>query len=168
MKPINSKEKSKQLWQFVIIFLGLAVVPVALIFFSYYKVPDEISEAETHKLVDYSHFEHRQKQLMAKLVEIDSNINKYAEANTENPKLLDKKILDGLSELSKMDTSIQMLPVISAGYEKHYTHVTQLVQAQQERKDAMVELQKLQENLKEIKSNPMMGSGAMPMPPGTN
>lgn len=168
MKPINSKEKTKQLWQFVFIFFGLAVIPVALIFFSYYKVPDKISESETRKLVDYSHFEHRQKEIRTKLVELDSNINKYAEANTENPKLLDKKILDGLSDLSKMDTSIQLLPVISSGYEKHYTHVTQLVQAQQEKKDAMVQLQKMQEDLKEIKSNPMMGAGAMPMPPGSN
>lgn len=167
MKPINSKERNKQFWQFIIIFLGLALVPVALIFFSYYKVPEEISEAESKKLVDYSNFEHTQKLILKKMVEVDSNIKLYATAATENPKLLDKKIVDGLTDLSKMDTSIKIVQLVSDGYANHYTHVTQLVAAQEKLKEALQKLQEAEDKLKASQSNPMMGMGsAMPMPPG--
>lgn len=163
MKPLNSKERSKQLWQFVFIFLGLALVPVALIFFSYYKVPEKISESEDEKLVAYSNFEHTQKNVLKKMREVDSNINLYAAANTENPKLLDKKILDGLSDLDRMD-SMQLVKQMHQSYESHYTHVTKLVEAQEKLKDAMVKLAEAEEKLKS--SNSMMGGmGAMPMPP---
>jgi len=166
MKPINSKERSKSLLQFVFIFFALAMVPVALIFFSYYKVPEEISQSEENKLVAYSNFEHTQKLILKKMVEVDSNINLYASATTENPKLLDKKIVDGLSDLSKMDTSIKMVKLVSDGYANHYTHVTKLVEAQEKLKDAMLKLQDADAKLKAAQANPMMGGmGAMPMPP---
>jgi hypothetical protein len=163
MKPLNSKERSKQLWQFVFVFLGLALVPVALIFFSYYKVPEKISESEDSKLVAYSNFEHTQKAILKKMQEVDSNINLYAAANTENPKLLDKKILDGLSDLDRMDT-MKLLQQVHDSYEKHYTHVTKLVEAQQKLKDMSVKLSEAEEKLKSSNNN-MMGMGAMPMPP---
>lgn len=162
MKPLNSKERSKQLWQFVFVFLGLALIPVSLIFFSYYKVPEKISEAEDEKLVAYSNFEHTQKKILKKMQEVDSNINLYAAANTENPKLLDKKILDGLGDLKHMD-SMALVQQVYGSYEDHYTHVTKLVEAQEKLKDALVKLNEAQEKLKA--SNNMMGMGAMPMPP---
>ena len=164
MKPINSKEKNKQFWQFVFIFFGLAVIPVALIFF-YYKVKKEISESEERKLVNYSNFEHTQKLILKKMIEVDSNINKYAEANTENPKLLDKKIVDGLTDLAKMDTSIKMVQLVSDGYAKHYTHVTKLVEAEEKVKDATTKLQEAEAKLKAIQSNQMSMGAPMQMPP---
>ncbi len=167
MKPINSVEKSKQLWQFVFIFMGLALVPVALIFFSYYKVPEKISESELKKLVDYSNFDHSQKLILRKMAEVDSNISLYASAKTENPRVLDKKIVDGLADLAKMDTSIRIVQLVSDGYTNHYTHVTQLVAAQDKLKETLLKLQEAEERLKSMQSNPMMGMGAaMPMPPG--
>ncbi len=165
MKPINSKDKSKQLWQFVFIFFGLALIPVSLIFFSYYKVPEKISETELRKLVDHSNFEHSQKLILKRMEEVDSNINLYASATTENPRLLDKKIVDGLADLAEMDTSIKILRQVSDGYSKHYTHVTQLVDAQEKLKATLVKLQEAEDRLKSVQSNPMMGMGAMPMPP---
>ncbi len=163
MKPLNSKERSKQLWQFVFIFLGLALVPVALIFFSYYKVPEKISEAEDQKLVAYSSFERTQKNILKKMQEVDSNINLYAAATTENPKLLDNKILNGLSDLERLD-SMQLVQQVHDSYEKHYTHVTKLVEAQEKLKAALVKLSEAEEKLKS--SNAMMGGMApMQMPP---
>ncbi|MBS1643503.1 MAG: hypothetical protein JST36_00560 [Bacteroidetes bacterium] len=167
MKPINSKERSKALWQFVFIFFALAMIPVALIFFSYYKVPEEISEAESQKLVAYSNFEHTQKIILKKMAEVDSNINLLASASVENPVMLKQKIADGISELSRMDTSIAIVPTIRASYEKHFTHVSQLVDAQAKLKDATLKLTDMDAKLKAAQSNPMMGMGApMPMPPG--
>ncbi len=166
MKPINSKERSKSLWQFVLIFLGLALVPTALIFFSYYHVPEEISETEERKLVSYSNFEHTQKKILSKMSEVDSNINLYASAKTENPVLLDKKIADGLADLARMDTSIKMVQLVSNGYANHYTHVRQLVEAQNKLNDAATKLQAAEQQAKSAQSmgGGMMGS-PMPMPP---
>src|SRR4051812_16543694 len=152
MKPINSKERSKQLWQFVFIFFGLAVVPVALIFFSYYHVPEEISEMEGKKLVEYSNSQHNQKKVLQKLAEVDSNINLYASAKTENPVLLDKKIADGLSDLQKLDTS-RLVDQARRGYENHYTHVRQLVDAQNKVNDATTKLQDAEAKLKAAQSS---------------
>lgn len=163
MKPINSKERSKQLWQFVFIFFGLAVIPVSLIFFSYYKVPEEISEAESRKLIDYSKFEHTQKLILQKMIEIDSNIGVYATATTENTKLLERKILDGLSDLAKMDTSVKMLRLVQQSYEHHYNHVADLVKAQENYKNTLSKLQETQDDLKAAaRANPTMG---IPFPP---
>ncbi len=162
MKPINSKEKSKQLWQFVLIFFGLAVIPVALIFFSYYHVPDEISESEEKKLVTYSNFEHNQKLILKKLADVDSDINRYAETKTENTVLLDRKIADELNDLSKADTSIPMVQLVTGGYAKHFTHVRNLVAAQDRANKAEAELQKSNEQMKS------MGGGGMGMGGGMN
>jgi hypothetical protein len=164
MKPINSKERSKKLWQFVFIFFGLAVVPVSLIFFSYYHVPEELSEMEGRKLVEYSNFQHNQKKVLQKLAEVDSNINLYASAKTENPVLLDKKIADGLSDIEKLDTS-DIVNRVRKGYESHYTHVRQLVEAQNKANDALTKLQDAEGKLKSAQSSGMMGVSPMPMPP---
>jgi hypothetical protein len=165
MKPLNSKERNKQLWQFVLIFLGLAVVPVGLIFFSYYHVPEEISEMEGRRLVEYSNSQHSQKKVLQKFAEVDSNINLYASAKTENPVLLDKKIADGLSDIEKLDTS-EMVSRVRKGYENHYTHVRQLVEAQNKANDALTKLQDAESKLKAAQSGGVMGmTPAMPMPP---
>lgn len=165
MKPINSKERSKQLWQFVFIFFGLALIPVALIFFSYYHVPEEISEAESKKLIEYSSYEHSRKTILQKLAEVDSNISIYASAKTENPVLLDKKIADGLAEIDKLDTSA-IGRRVSAGFANHYTHVRQLVEAQTKLNDAATKLQAAEAAAKSAQSMGGMGMGAaMPMPP---
>jgi hypothetical protein len=165
MKPINSKERNKQFWQFVFIFFGLAFIPVALIFFSYYHVPEEISEMEDRKLVEYSNSQHNQKKVLQMFSEVDSNINIYASAKTENPVLLDKKIADGLSDIEKLDTS-DMVNRVRKGYENHYTHVRQLVEAQNKANEAIAKLQDAEAKLKAAQSSGMMGMGAaMPMPP---
>ncbi|MBS1614708.1 MAG: hypothetical protein JST06_01165 [Bacteroidetes bacterium] len=165
MKALNSKERSKKLWQFVIIFLGLTLVPTALIFFSYYHVPEELSEMEGRKLASYSNFEHAQKRILDKMSEIDSNISLYATAKTENPVLLDKKIADGLTDLASMDTSIKMVKLVSDGYAHHYTHVRQLVDAQSKLNDALAKLQDAESRLKSAQSAGMMGAAPMPLPP---
>ena len=168
MKPINSKEKNKKLGQFLIIFLGLAIIPIALIFYSYYKVPDKISESEERKLIDYSNFDHTQKMITKKMSELDSTITLYASATTPNPELLGKKIVDGLADLSKMDTSIKMVKLTSDEYANHYTHVKELVAAQEKLKKSTLDLQEAQTKLKSAESNMMMmGSrgGAPAMPP---
>ena len=166
MKALNSKERSKKLWQFVIIFLGLALVPTALIFFSYYHVPEELSEMEGRKLASYSNFEHTQKKILDKMSEVDSNISLYASAKTENPVLLDKKIADGLTDLARMDTSIKMVKLVSDGYANHYTHVRQLVETQTKLNDALAKLQDAEARLKSAQSmGSMMGASPMPMPP---
>lgn len=164
MKPVNSKERSQKLWQFVFIFLGLALVPTALIFFSYYHVPEEISEMEGRRLVEYSNFQHSQKKVLQKLAEVDSNISIYASAKTENPVMLEKKIADGLIEIEKLDTS-RIIKDVRKGYENHFTHVRQLVEAQAKLNDAATKLQEADAKLKSAQSMGGMMSSPMPMPP---
>ena len=165
MKPINSKEKSKQLWQFVFIFFALAFVPVALIFYSYYKVPDKISETEQARLISYSNFEHSQKVIIQKMMDVDSNINLYASGTNQNPEILSKKIVDGLADLSKMDTSNRIIRLVSDGFTGHYTHVKELVTVQEKYKKAALDLQELQDKLKSSENDKnllMMSRGAAP------
>ena len=168
MKPINSKEKSKQVWRFLIVFMGLAFLPLAIVFFSYYKVPDKISATQAEKLVAYSNFEHAQKVIIQQMAELDSNINLYATASVPNPELLGKKIVDGLADLSRKDTSIRIVKLASDAYANHYTHVKALVDAQAQLKKATVDLQDAQEKLKASESEKqmlMMGAAASRMPP---
>lgn len=162
MKPINSKEKTKQLWQFVLIFFGLAVIPVALIFFSYYHVPEEISESQNKKLVEYSAFEHTQSMILKKLADVDSDINRYAEARTENARMLETKIANELIELGKADTSIRMVPLVTREYTQHFTHTQQLVKAQEDLRKAQVDLQKANDQIKTMGAG--MGMGGMATP----
>lgn len=104
--------------------------------------------------------------ILQKMSEVDSNINLYASAKTENPVLLDKKIADGLADLARMDTSIKMVQLVSNGYANHYTHVRQLVEAQAKLNDAATKLQAAEQQMKSAQSmGGMMGSPAMPMPP---
>lgn len=169
MRPINSKEKSKQVWQFLIVFMGLAFIPLALIFYSYYKVPDKISETQARQLVGYSNFEHTQKKIIQRMIELDSNINLYASASVPNPVLLEKKIVDQLADLSRMDTSIQIVKIASEAYASHYTHVKEMVDAQTKLKTATLDLKTAQDQLKASESEKnmmMMGMGArMPAVP---
>jgi len=165
MKPINSKEKSKQLGQFVFIFFALAVVPVALIFYSYYKVPDKISETEQDKLIAYSNYEHSEKVIVQKMADVDSNINLYASGTNQNPEILSKKIVDGLADLSKMDTSNKIIRLVSEGFTDH-THVKELVTVQEKYKKAALDLQEIQDKLKSSENDKnllMMSRGAAPV-----
>lgn len=166
MKPINSKEKTKQVWRFLIVFAGLAFIPLAIIFVSYYKVPDKISATQADKLVAYSNFEHTQKVIVRQMTELDSNINLYATASVPNPDLLAKRIVDGLADLSRLDTSIAVVNLASKSYENHYTHVKRLVDAEAKLKAATVKMQEMTDALKAAQSQSMMmgGMGA-PMPP---
>jgi len=157
MKPINSKERSKQVWQFVFIFFGLALIPVALIFFSYYHVPEQISKEEDQKLVNYSNFMHRQKVILKKMAEIDSNINKLATAKTESTDMLRADIVAGIRELRAMDSMI-LVQQASKSYEHDFDHVTSLIKAQNELAIAAAELKKSKEELEAAKRNvPMLG-----------
>lgn len=166
MKPINSKEKSKQLWQFIFIFFGLAIIPVALIFYAYYKVPDKISETEQEKLISYSNFEHSQKVVIQKMTEVDSNINLYASGTNQNPEILSKRIVDGLADLSKMDSSIRVIKLVGESLTDHYTHVKELVTIQEKYKKAALDLQEIQDKLKSSESDKnllMMSRAAAPV-----
>ena len=168
MKPINSQEKSKQVWRFLIVFMGLAFLPLAIVFFSYYKVPDKISATQADKLVAYSNFEHTQKVIIQQMAELDSNINLYASASVPNPELLGKKIVDGLSDLSRKDTSIRIVKLASDAYANHYTHVKALVDAQAQLKAATVKMQEMGDQLKAATSENqmlMMGAASRGMPP---
>lgn len=166
MKPINSQEKSKQVWRFLIVFMGLAFLPLAIIFFSYYKVPDKISETQAEKLVAYSNFEHTQKVIIQQMAELDSNINLYASAAVPNPTLLEQKIASAVLELSKKDTSIRIVKLASDGYANHYTHVQELVRTKAELKAALLKLEEAQTRLKDAATNQMLMMGAASsMPP---
>jgi hypothetical protein len=157
MKPINSRERSKQLWQFVFIFFALAFIPVALIFFSYCCVPGKISEVEEQKLADYNNFERVQIRLAKKMSEVDSNINVLADTKTEDLDLLRKKITDGIVDLGNMD-SMRIVQLAADGYKHHFGHVKDLLKKEAELED----LRKRQaadkaiiESLKAAQANPM-------------
>lgn len=163
----NNRERGRKIWQFIFLMAVMAILPVALIFLSYYKLPVSIAASEAENLVAYSSFLRNQKMVVAKMNLIDSNIRLYAEAKVENPKLLDQRILNGLNDLEHMDTSITMIKTAKANLENHYTHVTKLVEMQARASKAEKELQDLKDNLRNMGGG-MMGNNApiIPMPPG--
>lgn len=149
MKPINSKERTKQVWQFIFIFFALALVPVALIFFSYQKVPEKLSEVEQRKLMNYSNFERSQRALVKNLVEIDSNLSLLAnESTNEIPEVLNTRIAKGLQTIEEADTS-RLMKMIVSGYNNHLKHVNLLVGARNEIKSSSTGLENLKRQLKD-------------------
>jgi hypothetical protein len=166
MKPINSKERTKQVWQFIFIFGALALVPVALIFFSYHKVPEKLSDIEQQKLANYSNFERSQKALVKHLAEIDSNLSMLAnETSNEVPEVINTRVGKGLEELRETDTS-KLMTMIASGYNNHLKHVNALIKARNELKNTGAGTKELQEQLQECKQTVQMLSlrGSTPMP----
>ena len=152
MKPINSKERSKQVWQFLFIFFGLAVVPISLIFFSYYKVPEKITEIEQQKLIKFSSFDRSQKLLTQQIKEIDSNINLIANGTSNLvPEVLKEQISRGLSKLAEMDTS-EMVTAIRNGYTAHLMHVLEMRKQKDENSGIMTSLKEAKQELEKCES----------------
>ncbi len=166
MKPINSKERSKQVWQFIFIFFALAIVPIALIFFSYHKVPEKLSDIEQRKLMNYSNFERSQKVLIKHLTEIDSNLNMLAnESSNELPEVINMRIGKGLEDIKEADTS-RLVSMISSGYNNHLKHVNTLIKTRNELKNTGSGTKELQQQLQDCKQTIQMLQmrSASPMP----
>lgn len=150
MKPLNSKERSKQLWQFVFIFFGLCIIPVSLIFFSYYTVPEKLSEAEQLKLKDYSDFERSRKLLVGQLSEIDSNISKLARHNSNSEAIYRENIAKGITSLTDTSTLIKL---IANTYTAHFAHVEELVKGKDENVKLKEDLASAQSELQNCQRN---------------
>ncbi len=161
MKAINSKERSKQVWQFIFIFLGLAVVPVSLIFFSYYRIPEKLHDQEQRKLINYTNFERSQKVLVRQLDNIDSNLNLLVnESSNELPEVINTRIASSIENIKQTDTG-RLVTLILNGYNNHLKHVNNLVRMRKEMKDIKEIEQKLKDcteacdQLRLRASNPM-------------
>jgi len=166
MKPINSKERSKQVWQFIFIFFALAVVPLAIIFYSYYKVPEKLSDIEQRKLMNYSNFERSQKVLIRHLSEIDSNLNMLAnETSNELPEVINMRIGKSLEDIKDADTS-RLVSMISSAYNNHLKHVNTLIKARNELKNTGTDTKEMQKQLEDCKQTIQMLQmrSASPMP----
>jgi cell division protein FtsI/penicillin-binding protein 2 len=126
MESLNSKEKSKKTWQFIFIFFALALLPVAAIFFSYFKMPEALQQDEKIKLEEYSNFMSRQNSLLKELTMIDSNFTLIANENTNlEPTVIFTKISNGNEEIKKIDSS-DLVKVISKMIENHANHMHSL------------------------------------------
>ena len=155
MRPLNSKERSTLVWQFIFIFLTLCVIPVGIIFFSYYKVPVALSDTEREKLAEYSDFDRNQKIHIKQLNEIDSNISLLA-TNNGNPASLEAIIADKLVEITKNDTSTFMKN-IKTGYSHHFDHV---VTALKSRENYEKEIKSKQDEIDKCKSLSQMNNNS--------
>lgn len=162
MKPINSKERTKQVWQFIFIFFFLAIVPVGLIFFAYYKIPEKLSDQEQQKLLKYSNFDRHQKDLIKNLNDIDSNINILVNENSsELPEVIKTRIAKSLEAIKDADTGL-LTSVIVKAYNDHLIHANKLLETEKMAKD----VDKLQKDLEECKKtiDQVRSRSAEPMP----
>ena len=162
----NKKEKRKKIWQFIFLMAGMAIIPVALIFLAYYKVPHSIAADELKKLGPYSEFLRKQKKIVEKMTQIDSNIKVYADARMENPGIQSQKILNGINDLEQMDTSIAMVQVAKVNLENHYTHVLKLIDLQTRILKAEEEIRALRQNISTMGAGGMGGVPTVPFPTG--
>jgi len=127
MESLNSKEKSKKTWQFIFIFFALAMLPVAAIFFSYFKLPSALSQDEKLKLMEYSEFDRNQKNLMKQLTLIDSNFNLLANENTNlDPTRLVTEITTTNIDIKKSDSSA-FTQLLSRMVDDHTNHMNMLL-----------------------------------------
>lgn len=127
MESLNSKEKSKKTWQFIFIFFALAFLPVAAIFFSYFKLPSALSQDEKLKLMEYSEFDRNQKNLIKQLTLIDSNFNLLANENTNlDPTRLVTEITTTNIDIKKSDSS-DLTQLLSRMVDDHTNHMNMLL-----------------------------------------
>jgi hypothetical protein len=166
MKPLNSKERTKQVWQFIFIFFMLAVAPTAIIFFSYYKVPLKMREEDQRRLLSFSSFEKNQKLLVKNISLIDSNLSILVNENSSDnaPEVLKANIAKSLLSLKDADTG-RLMTAVTATLNHHLVHVNKLLSTRNEMKESEEELKKANKELGDCKSAMnRMGMGAM-MPP---
>ncbi len=138
MKPLNSQEKNKQLWQFVFIFFTLCFLPVCLVFFSFFKTPAALSQNEIQKLVNYSSFEHSQKLLVKEIITMNEDLSKLA-TNPSDASVLDAKIGKSIANLSAADSG-QLINGIKDGYVNYLSVVKKT-------NDATLQVKKINEQL---------------------
>lgn len=157
MRPLNSKERTTLVWQFVFIFFGLCVLPVSIIFFSYFKVPNAIQDSDRDKLAAYSDFERTQKLRIKTLVEIDSCLTVLAQ-NNANSDLVKTQASKKIVDLSSNDSSA-LIKMLAAHYGHHYEHVQAMLKAADENKSLGAKLNETQNALKDCKQSQMSMSG---------
>ena len=149
MKPVNSKERSKLLWQFVFIFFALCILPIAIIFYTYWVTPGKIDDADQEKLMTYSAFEHHQKVMVKLLTEIDSNIRLLNSGSNLDPDVLKNNVLTGINNLSSSDTT-NLVKTISTGYTNYFSLAKNLSKTTFDAKKANDVAQKTQAELDKI------------------
>jgi hypothetical protein len=112
MEALNNKEKSKKVWQFLGVFAGLILVPFALVFFSYYKLPQALIAEDQSKLEKFSRYLDMQKRLFKNISSIDGKLQKNLLVTDPNMKKEENaKIANLVQELKNIDSSDLILVV---------------------------------------------------------
>ncbi len=167
MKAINSNEKSKKVWQFIIIFFALAVIPVAIIFLAYFTLPEGLTKAEQQMLMQVSEFEQSKKNLLKNMANIDTNLISMANAESSlSAQDLSTKVTYGILELKK-DTS-ELTKLITNSYENYQKFVIKYIETKGKLDS---EVPKLIKELKDCQDaaaryQSVGSSGNIPLPPG--
>lgn len=165
MESLNSKEKSKKTWQFIFIFFALALLPVAAIFFSYFKMPEALQKDDQIKLEQYSNFDRNQKLLLQELNMIDSNFTLIANENSNlEPTSLFTKITNSNLEIAKIDSS-DLIKTINKMVENHTNHMNALLKLRHGIGVYKEKNELLQEKASMPSSSPMPSSSINGPPP---
>jgi predicted ABC-type exoprotein transport system permease subunit len=159
MESMNSKEKSKKLWEFIFIFFALALLPVGALFYTFYKVPMALSESESNKLITYSNFDKTQNTLVKYISDIDSNFTLLANENSSlEPSSLFTKITNANLKMQEADTS-KLVILVAKMVDNHTSHMNALLRFRKDFKDVKEKNTELKEQKASQQMAPAMGGG---------
>ncbi len=153
MKPINTKERSKSLWQFLFIVFALCFLPIGIIFCAYYETPVEIGREQQEKLTTFTEFEHTQRVLVKQLADIDKDIVSLNNGSNVNAQLVGSNITTAIAKLgsdAKADTG-GLIKTLQKTYSDYFVDADRLSKTAAENKKVNGDLLKMQTELKECK-----------------
>lgn len=129
------KEKTKKIWQFVIL-LALPVLILIGIFFSYYKPPDKLTLYQMEMIKRSEGFNEVTGAIREKLLMLDSNLNLLAN-NTSNLGLSQIRTQIELNneEMIKLDSS-RLTKTLYTMVNNHLNHLVELNKVNKEFENA--------------------------------
>ena len=149
MKPINSKERSKLFWQFVTVFIALAVLPVVMVFFSYYQVGQKMEDEDQQNLLEYANYKNHQKTLIKQLNDLDSNINNLTNGTVMangDIQVAEVNIAKAISNLST--DSLALVRTIGKTYGHYFSNAQDYLKCKNDLKAASTESKSAKDALK--------------------
>ncbi len=102
MEAINSKEKSKKVWQFIGVFAGLIMLPFALIAMAYIKLPDALTAEDKAKLEAYNKSYNQKNELVKILRKVNKCLTVTKSASSA-PEVLDKAYKELFEATNKLE-----------------------------------------------------------------
>ena len=153
MRPLNTQERSKMVWQFLLIVFLLCFVPIAIVFWGYYEAPREIDREDQEKLANYTKFEHDQRLLMKQMSDIDASIVAMNNGSNVNISISEANVPKAIANLTSMSTdTASIVKSISKAFTDYYLDADKLYKTSADNKTANAALLKAQSDYKDLKA----------------